>query len=120
MMNIKNNKGITLVLLIITILITILLAIIPLNLVINDDSGVINKADEASNAAKKAKEEEDFFKVTIEILERNPKITKVELENRLPGWGVKEKTKEDELCFECESPSQSITITINEYGEEVE
>ena len=88
-MNLKNNKAITLIALVITIVVLLILAAIALNLILGDN-GIIKKAKDAAIMEKKAQYIEEIqMEIVDESLERlqNPKeeLFIVSLQRRLQG-----------------------------------
>ena len=110
MLKFKQNKGITLIALVITIVILIILATISINVTLN--GGIINKATEASESTNRAKAEEKVKMMLpdyrIEKITNGP-ITLEEYMNK-----QKEKGELDEVTNNGDG-----TITVETEGYEV-
>ena len=85
---IKENKGITLIALVITIIVLIILAGISINLLLGDN-GIIKKAQEAGIESEKASLVEEIqLKITDKQIGNNGKISKEQVKNILDEYGT--------------------------------
>ena len=79
----KTNKGITLVALVVTIIVLIILAGISINLILGDN-GIITKAQEAKKAQEIAEIKEDIqFEIMAKQASNNGNMTESELKTIL-------------------------------------
>lgn len=94
-MNSKDNKGLTLVMLIITILVMVILAGIAISMATGND-GVVKKAENVSNSNKLEEDKEKLEMTIIKILEKKTVITKDDLSSLSEsghGWSIIEKRR---------------------------
>ena len=113
MKKLNNERGITLVALIVTIIVMLILVAVTINISLN--GGIFEQAREASSKTQKEAEKETLISVAVGALDKDTLIIKgdelkTELENK--DWTVEEiMDEEDEnvlVEYKCESPNENI------------
>ena len=97
MMRLENNKGITLVALIVTIVVMLILAGMSLSIVLDDDTGVVKKAQEVVDKTKVAEEKEKIEMTWTGLYIEKTTIT---LEDLLEELGDDWSTDETDINIE--------------------
>lgn len=113
MMRLENNKGITLVALIVTIVVMLILAGMSLSIVLDDDTGVVKKAQEVVDKTKVAEEKEKIEMAWAGLYIEKTTITLEDLLEELgDDWSTDETDTENKIII---SPTKN-KFSVDEHG----